>query len=252
MIALIESVGRYFVFSCRTFIDAIASFARPQETGRQFTRQLLGAFPLALIAGLALGFVVWMHLRGVLVRLGGPSAATLLPSGLSLAVVLELGPIGAGLIVAGRAGAALGAELGAMRLTEQVDALEMLGQSIGRKLIGPRVLACMLALPIITIFIDYLAIFGSFAAETFTSGMTWLSYSTACLRELRLDDAVPHTLKTIVFGFITGTAGCYHGLRAEGGSESVGTAATRGVVTATLGVLIADVVLVRLIQLLHG
>lgn len=252
MIDFIEFIGRFFLFSCRTIIDTFASFLSPRESMRQFARQLLGAFPLAIVAGLALGIIVWMHLRGVLVRLGGPSAASLLPSGLSLAVVLELGPIGAGMIVAGRAGAALGAELGAMQLTEQVDALEMLGQSVGRRLVGPRVLACTLALPIITIMIDYLAIFGSFAAETFTSGTTWLSYSTACLRELRLADVVPHTMKTVVFGYITGIAGCYHGLRAAGASESVGIAATRGVVTATLGVLLADLVLVRVIQLLHG
>jgi phospholipid/cholesterol/gamma-HCH transport system permease protein len=252
MTDLLEFAGRYFLFSCRSIIDSLASILRPRETMRQFARQLLGAFPLAVVAGLVLGIVVWMHLRGVLVRLGGPSAANLLPSGLSLAVVLELGPIGAGLIVAGRTGAALGAELGAMRLTEQVDAMAMLGQSIGRRLVGPRVLACTLALPLITVFIDYLAIFGSFAAESFTSRASWLSYSTACLRELRLADAVPHTLKTLAFGFVTGTAGCYHGLRAAGGSESVGTAATRGVVTATLGVLLADVLLVRLIQLLSG
>jgi phospholipid/cholesterol/gamma-HCH transport system permease protein len=252
MTGVFEFCGRYFLFSCRSFIDTIACLSHPIEVARQFARQLVGAFPLAVVAGLVLGVVVWMHLRGALVRIGGPSAATLLPSGLALAVVLELGPIGAGLIVAGRAGAALGAELGAMRLTEQLDALELLGQSVGRRLIGPRVLACTLALPLITVFIDYLAIFGSFAAESFTSGTSWLSYSTACLRELRLADAVPHSLKTLAFGFVTGTAGCYHGLRAAGGSESVGIAATRGVVTATLGVLVADVFLVRLIQLLPG
>lgn len=252
MNGLFEFVGGYFWFCCRSFVDAVASLFHPMETARQFSRQLLGAFPLATIAGLTLGVVVWMHLRGVLVRMGGPSAAALLPSGLTLAVVLELGPIGAGLIVAGRAGAAIGAEIGAMRLTEQIDALSMLGQSVGRRLVGPRVLACMLVLPLITVIINYLAVVGSYLAETFTSGMTWLSYSTACLSELQLSDAVPHTLKTMVFGFIIGTAGCYHGMQTTGGSEAVGTAATRGVVTATIGVLLADVFLVRLIQLLQG
>jgi phospholipid/cholesterol/gamma-HCH transport system permease protein len=249
MTALLETVGRAAVFTWHTLISTLAAAARPREVARQFGRQLLGALPLAAVAGLALGVVVWMHLRGVLVRFGGPSAVDLLPAALTLAVVLEFGPIGAGLITAGRGGASLGAELGAMRLTEQVDALEILGLSVQRTLVGPRVLACVLVQPLLTVVINYLAIAGSFVAEAMASGTSWLHYSTACLRGLRMEDVVPHTLKTLAFGFIAGVAGCYHGLAASGGSEAVGTAATRGVVTAILGVLIADVVLVRAIHL---
>lgn len=245
----IAFLGQFFLFSIRSFVGCVKAIRRPKEVVRQFARQLLGALPLAIVAGLAIGVVVWMHLRGVLERLGGSSAVDLLPSALSLAVVLEFGPIAAGLIIAGRSGASIGAELGAMKLTEQVDALEVLGLSLQRHLVGPRVLACMLLLPLITIFIDYLALAGSFAAESLTSGTTWLHYKSACLRGLRFNDMVAHTLKTLAFGFITGVAGCYHGLSATGGSEAVGTAATRGVVTAILGVLLMDVVLVRLIQL---
>lgn len=252
MTAGLEFLGRFSAFCCTTVIDCVIAVGSPRELGRQFARQLLGAAPLALVAGLALGVVVWMHFREVLVRFGGPSAVQLLPSYLALAVVIELGPIGAGLIVAGRAGAALGAELGAMTITEQVDALSVLGRPAGRQLVGPRVLACVLVLPLIAILINYLALLGSYFAEAMTSGATWLGYRQAAVQELRLGDVIPHTLKTLVFGFVTGCAGCYHGLRAQGGSESVGTAATRGVVTATLGVLLGDVVLVRLIHILSG
>lgn len=249
MSAFFESLGRFVQFVALCLIPTVAAMVQPRQVARQFGRQLLGALPLAIVAGIALGVVVWMHLRGVLVRFGGPSAADLLPSALALAVVLEFGPIGAGLIVAGHGAASLGAELGAMRLTEQIDALESFGVSIRKHLIGPRVLACMLVVPLLTLFIDYLAIASSFAAESMSSGTTWLHYRQSCLRGLRLDDIVPHTLKTLVFGYIVGVAGCYHGLAAAGGSEAVGMAATRGVVTAILGVLLADVFLVRLIQL---
>ncbi|MBX7103361.1 MAG: ABC transporter permease [Gemmataceae bacterium] len=249
MTGFLEFLGRFSAFCVRSFFDSCAAITQWRELARQFSRQLLGAAPLAIVAGLALGIVVWMHFRGVLVRFGGPSAVQLLPSYLALAVVVELGPIGAGLIVAGRAGAALGAELGAMTVSEQVDALSVLGRPIGRTLVGPRVLACVLILPLVTILIDYLALTSSFLAESMTSGTGWLSFRTAAIRELQLNDVIPHTLKTLVFGFITGCAGCYHGLRASGGSDAVGTAATRGVVTATLGVLLADVLLVRLFQL---
>src|SRR5262245_42388374 len=102
MMALLEFAGRFAVFCCHSLIDSIASFFQPRELFRQFGRQLLGASPLAIIAGLALGIVVWLHFRGVLVRFAGPSAVQIIPSALALAVVIELGPIGAGLIVAGR------------------------------------------------------------------------------------------------------------------------------------------------------
>ena len=102
---------------------------RPRLWLAQLYPILLGALPLGLTAGVAIGAVVWMHLRGALQTVGGPGAAQYLPQALALAVVLEFGPIAAGLLVAGRTGASLGAELGSMRQTEQIDALEVLGQS---------------------------------------------------------------------------------------------------------------------------
>ena len=136
-----------------------------------------------------------------------------------------------------------------MRLTEQIDALEVLGLSAMRELVGPRVLACILALPILTVFMDYLALLGSFAAEHFASGRE-LGCNTArrAWSGLRFADTLLATLKPLVFGYLVGVAGCYFGMRAEGGTEGVGRAATRGVVVATLSVLLANVVLVRLIQ----
>ena len=103
-----------------------------------------------------------MHLHSVLKRFG---AAEALPEALGLAVVLEFAPTGAGLIVAGRTGASLGAELGSMRLTEQVDALEVLGLSPWRQLVGPRILACIIALPLLTVFMATVALLGGFCAS---------------------------------------------------------------------------------------
>src|SRR5205823_13141309 len=137
----------------------------PRDLAAQLYPILLGALPLALIAGIALGLVVWMHLRGALQEVGGPGALKFLPQGLALAVVLEFAPLGAGLILAGRSGASLGAELGSMRLSEQIDALEVLGLSPMKQLVGPRVLAAILMLPLLTILMAYIAIGASFLAE---------------------------------------------------------------------------------------
>lgn len=240
------NLGRFAGFALRAL--ALAPFAvfRPRELCQQLFQVLLGALPLGGVAGLALGVVVWLHLHQVLDRFG---AAGYLPQALALAVTLEFAPTGAGLIVASRSGASLGAELGSMRLTEQIDAMEVLGLPPGRYLIGPRVLACTLALPLLTIFIAYLALAGSFAAESMGGHMRWQEYQNACLRSLRVQDVVPATLKTMVFGYLTGVAGCWFGMQAQGGTEGVGRAATRGVVWSVFLVLASNVFLVQAIHL---
>lgn len=247
-LAWIEELGYFAHFALRTLLALPAGAARLRETVRLFYRILIGALPLAVVAGLAIGLVLWLHLRDVLVRTAGQEALQYLPTALALAVLLEFAPIGAGLIVAGRTGASLGAELGAMRLTEQIDALEMLGLSTIRELIAPRVLACMLALPLLTILIAVLALAGAFGAEMAGGSLSALQYQERSFDELRLEDVVPAVLKTIVFGFSIGVAGCYFGMKAEGGTEGVGKSATRGVEVATLLVLAGNVVLVRIIQ----
>jgi phospholipid/cholesterol/gamma-HCH transport system permease protein len=221
---------------------------RPRELLIQLFHILLGALPLGTVAGLAIGVVIWLHLHRVLERFG---AQQYLPQFLALALALEFAPTGAGLIVAGRSGASLGAELGSMRLTEQIDALEVLGLSPLRLLVGPRVLACMLALPLLTVFIIYFGLVGSFTAEAVGGSMSWLQYRNECLRNLRLGDVIPATLKTVVFGYLIGVTGCYCGLQATGGTEGVGRAATRSVVASIFLVLASNVLLVPLIQLLN-
>src|SRR5947209_1697116 len=230
MLRRLESMGRFCEFAVRVLLALPIALTRPRETVAQLFQILLGALPLAMLAGAALGVVIWLHLHRVLDRFG---AAQYLPQALALAVVLEFAPSGAGLIVAGRSGASLGAELGSMRLTEQVDALEVLGISPLRMLVAPRVLACMLALPLLTMFIIYFALAGSFAAEALGGGLSWLRYQNEWLRGLRLTDVVPATLKTAVFGYLIGVTGCFFGLEAHGGTEGVGRAATRGVVVST-------------------
>jgi phospholipid/cholesterol/gamma-HCH transport system permease protein len=253
MLALLEHIGRYTHFLIRALLRVPAALVHPRELMAQLHHILLGALPLGLVAGLAVGAVVWMHLRTALEQVAGSGAVQYLPQALALAVVLEFAPIAAGLIVAGRSGASIGAELGSMRLTEQIDALEILGLSPVRVLVAPRVLACVIALPLLTVFIDYLAIFSGFLAESITGGgLSLTQYRNAVVRALTLRQALPATLKTVVFGLLIGATGCYFGMNAAGGTEGVGRAATRSVVLSIFLVLVADVALVRLIQLVTG
>ena len=242
-------VGEWTHFAVRAAVAAGLAVVRPGWWAKPLYGVLVGGLPLAVVTGLALGVVIWIHTRGVLARTGS-GAVEYLPTFLSAAVLLELAPVGAGLIVAARTGASLGAELAAMRVGEQVEALELLGVSPLRRLVGPRVLACVLAAPLLHALIAGLAIGSGYVAESVAGQTTWLKYQTAVLQELRLSEVLPAGLKTLVFGGLVGATGCFLGLTARGGSEGVGRAATDSVVASVLLVLGADVLLVGLIQVI--
>jgi len=241
---MLESWGRFVYFGGRAFVAALVTLGRPKDLLRQLYGALLGSLPLGLVAGLALGVVVWIHLHGIVER----AYIHKVPEYLALAVILEFAPLGAGLVVAGRSGASLGAELASMRLTEQIDALEVLGISPMRHLVGPRVLACMIALPLLTLYIAFIALAGGFLAEMLGGTLSATQYQVDLMRGLSQAHAVPAVLKTTVFGFLIAITGCYCGMIATGGTEGVGQAATRGVVVSTFLVLISNVFLVKLIQ----
>ena len=244
---MLALVGHWTAFALRAGLSAVAALPRAGWWLRPLHGTVVGALPLAAVTGLALGLVIWLHTRDVLARTS-PFALDYLPTFLSAAVLLELAPIGAGLIVAARTGASLGAELAAMRVGEQLDALELLGVSVVRRLIGPRVLACVLAVPLLHVTIAVVALGSGFAAEGVAGGTTALKYQAAMLRELTLADVLPAGAKTFVFGLVVGVTGCFIGVRAGGGSEGVGTAATDAVVSCSLLVLATDVFLVAAIK----
>jgi phospholipid/cholesterol/gamma-HCH transport system permease protein len=220
----------------------------PQELLRQTYKSLMGALPLAIIAGLAIGMVVWIHLRDALVNVAGPSAVAYLPQALALAVVVEFAPLCSALILAGRSGASLAAEIGSMKQTEQIDALMLLGLSPMRVLMAPRIIACVITLPILTIFTAYLAIYSGFLTESLTGSMSFSQYQNEVLRVLTLRESLPALGKTIFFGLAIGISGCFHGNETEGGTEGVGKAATKGVVSSIVSVLVLNVFLVKTIQ----
>ena len=245
LILMLERFGHFVHFAMLSIPAAAASLRRPREVLRQLNVMLIGALPLGLMAGLSLGIVVWIHLHEVV--------STVLvhnvPEYLALAVVLEFAPLGAGLVVAGRSGASLGAELSSMKHSEQIDALEVMGLSPLRQLVGPRVLACMLTLPILTVYIGAVAITGSYLAEMIGGTITSTQYQNDVWRGLAQGKFAPSTLKTMAFGFLIAVTGCYCGMNAAGGAEGIGKAATQGVVSSILLVLLANVLLVKAIQI---
>src|SRR5262249_14689116 len=154
----------------------------------------------------------WLQTRRLLVSYGLEEN---LPSILTVAVLVETGPILASLLVAGRMGAGLAAELGSMTLTEEIDARAVLGASPIPALVAPRALACALAMPLLTVLIDASAMLGGLVAELAAGSLSARAYGTRSLDFLLLADVVPATLKTAVFGLLVGLIGCWTGLNAD-------------------------------------
>lgn len=242
----LEEFGRFVDFSARVAWEIPgALLRRPGEALRQFERVAWGSLAIVLAAGGSVGLVTWLQTRRQLVAY---EMEANLPSVLAVVVLVETGPMLASLLVGGRMGAGLAAELGSMSLTEELDARDVLGAPTLPTLVAPRAIACAAAVPLLTILLDAAAMLGGLAAELAAGTLSPEVFGARALDLLQLSDVVPSTLKTGVYGFLIGLVGCWTGLRAERSTEAVGQAATRGVVLAMLSVFAANVAMVPAIQ----
>jgi len=199
--------------------------------------------PIVGVTGFIIGLVMTMQLQPVLQRFG---AEAFLPGSIGITIVRELGPVITALIFAGRVSSGIGAELGSMRVTEQIDAMEVSGVNPFRFLVVTRVFATTFILPILTVYVIFIALFGGYIAVVLVQNMTWQYYVDRVVFAVEFADAVPGVMKTFVFGFIVGIVGAYLGYNAKNGTEGVGRASTTSVVIASLLILIFDMILVKL------
>src|SRR5712692_7550062 len=222
-------------------------FRRPFE-GDQFRRQLaeVGAksLPLVVASGFALGAVLTMHTRSTLVTFG---ATAWIPTVQALAFFLEIGPLVTALLVAGRVGSGIGAVLSNMRATEQIDAIESLSVDSFKFLVVPRIVACTLALPILTLFMDFSGLLGGFLSEYAASRLSLQLYIFRAFSAFAWSNFWPPTVKTCVFGFIIGTVSSFFGYTTNEGAQGVGRAATSSVVISSLLIILLDVLLIKVI-----
>jgi phospholipid/cholesterol/gamma-HCH transport system permease protein len=244
VITLLTAAGEFSLFALRAFREALLPPFEFRETIRQIYELGFRSAPLIAVSGLAVGVVLSMHTRASLERFG---AESMIPAGLAIALVRETGPLTAGLLLSGRIGAGIGAELGAMRVTEQIDALEATAVDSFRYLVVTRVVACVVALPILTTLMNFAGMMGGYLAESVATGMTLDLYFTRAFSLIDLSDYVPGTMKTMAFGFIIATVSSYLGFNTESGTEGVGRASTLSVVMSSVTIIVANVVLVRMI-----
>ena len=241
---LLVTSGEISLFALKAAREAVTPPFELRETVRQIYEVGVRSAPLIAVSGLAVGVVLSMHTRASLERFG---AESMIPAGLAIALVRETGPLTAGLLLSGRIGAGIGAELGAMRVTEQIDALEASAVDAFRYLVVTRVLACVIALPILTTIMNFSGMLGGFLAETTATGMSLSLYFNRAFTLIEMTDYVPATVKTMVFGFIIATVSSYLGFTTSSGTEGVGRASTHAVVLSSILIIISNVVLVRLI-----
>jgi phospholipid/cholesterol/gamma-HCH transport system permease protein len=238
------TTGEFSLFGLRAIRDLFRPPYEFRETARQVFDLGLRSAPLIAVSGVAVGIVLSMHTRASLERFG---AESMIPAGLALALVRETGPLTAALLLSGRIGAGIGAELGAMRVTEQIDALEASAVDSFKYLVVTRTVACIIALPILTTVMNFCGMLGGFIAEHAATGMSLRLYFDKSFSLIDVADYVPATVKTMVFGYIIAVTSSYLGFTTSRGTEGVGRASTRAVVLSSILIIVTNVLLVRII-----
>lgn len=198
------------------------------------------------LTGFILGFVLTLQSQPTMKQFG---AVSFIPGMVSISVIREIGPVIVGLICAGKISSSIGAELGSMNVTEQIDAMVVSGANPMQYLVVTRILACTIMIPLLTIFADVIALFGGFTASNLGGDMSPALYFYKATSVLEFSDIVPSLIKSIFFGFAIGFVGCYKGFHSNRGTESVGLAANSAVVTSSVWIIIIDAIVVQITNL---
>jgi phospholipid/cholesterol/gamma-HCH transport system permease protein len=249
VVSFLDYMGNMSIF----FVEACRSLVFPpwffRETIAQMYHLGVKSLALVLVAAFSLGMVLAMQGLKVLSWFG---AANYIATLVAMSMVRELGPIIAGIMVAARGGAGIGAELGSMRVTSQIDALTVSAVNPLKYLVVTRILACILILPLLTVFANIIGILGGMVVGITQAGMTATTYYYLTMKFLELKDVLPGIAKTMVFGLIIGTVSCYHGFNTQKGTFGVGQSTKVAVVVSVLFILISDVFLTKLTILIWG
>lgn len=239
-------VGSLFKFAVRFFKEA---FMPPYELG-EFLKQsfLIGnkSLPLVGVTAFIMGLVFTMQSRPTLAKFG---ATSWLPAMVAVAMIREIAPVITALICAGKVGSGIGAELASMRVTEQIDAMEVAGNRPFKYLVVTKIFAAILMVPLLAIFADGISLIGSFIGVNLDGHTSFQVFFSHIFHKLDFVDVFPAFIKTFFFGFAIGLVSCYKGYYADHGTEGVGRAANSAVVIASLTIFIIDMMAVQIANL---
>ena len=244
----LKETGEVSAFASRFFKEVF----RPRYEISEFIRQcfVIGykSFPLIGLTGFIMGLVLTIQLRPSLIAYGVESQ---LPAMVGIAIVREIGPVITALIFAGKIGSSIGAELGSMKVTEQIDAMEVSGTNPYKYLVVTRVLACILMLPVLVMLGDAISLFGSYIGVNIRGVTSFHLFYTQVFDTLAFGDVLPAFVKSFFFGFAVGIIGCYKGYYSAKGTEGVGQSANSAVVLSSIVIFIIDLVAVQITDLLN-
>ncbi len=243
---LLVDIATFWLFVMRFFKEMFQPPFEVNETLKQ--SYLIGYKSLTLvgITGFIMGLVLTIQSRPTLAEFG---AESWLPAMISVSIVREIGPVITALICAGKVGSGIGAELASMRVTEQIDAMEVSGTNPFKYIIVTRVLATTFMLPILTIFNDVISMLGSFAGVNIKGDVSFYLYFSQAFAQLSFTDVFPSLIKTVFFGLSIGLIACYKGYNSNKGTEGVGQAANSSVVVTSLMVFVIDIIAVQITSL---
>jgi phospholipid/cholesterol/gamma-HCH transport system permease protein len=239
-LGFLAATGRLVGFALIGLAGAFSPPFYPRLIFRQVVYMGYYSLPVVGLTAIFTGMVLALQSYTGFARFNAESAVATV---VVLSVTRELGPVIAGLMVAGRVGAAMAAEIGTMRVTDQIDALTTLSTDPFRYLVLPRLLAGLITLPLLVVVADIIGVFGGYIVGTVKLGFNPASYLTQTETYLETMDVVSGLVKAAVFGFIIALMGCYHGYHSRGGAEGVGQATTHAVVSASILILVANYML---------
>jgi phospholipid/cholesterol/gamma-HCH transport system permease protein len=239
----LESVGRFALFAFRAVVIGLQPPYYPRLMLKQMVEIGYYSLPVVGMTAIFTGMVLALQTYTGFARF---NAETAIPNVVVISICRELGPVLAGLMVAGRIGAAMAAELGTMRVTEQIDALTTLSTNPFRYLIAPRLIAGLTMLPLLVAVADVIGVFGGYLVSIYKLGFNPGTYLKNTVDFVEFLDVFSGLVKAGVFGFIIALMGCYHGFHSHGGAQGVGKATTNAVVTASILILIANYIVTEL------
>lgn len=242
-LSFLEAAGKLTLFA----LNGISHCFRPPVYPRLIGRQMLDigyySLPVVGLTTLFAGMVLALQSYTGFARFSAEGA---IPNVVVLSITRELGPVLAGLMIAGRIGAAMAAELGTMRVTEQIDALETLSTNPFKYLVAPRLIAGATMMPLLVLVGDIIGVFGGYLVSVYKLGFNQITYIQNTWNFLEFQDVASGLVKAAVFGLLVALMGCYHGYHSRGGAQGVGTATTNAVVSASILILIANYMITEL------
>lgn len=241
--SLIQFAGGFYNLTREVFQELFRPPYYPRLVLDQIFFIGVKSFLLVCVTGLATGSVMALQFGFGLAKFGG---TLYVPKITSLSILREMGPVFTSLLVAGRIGSGIAAEVASMKVTQQIDAIRALGTSPVKKIVIPRLLACMIALPILTLFADYIGLWGAMVICKTELGIGQSFFLAKMLETVKSADLFTGMLKTIVFAFFIGITACWRGFNTEGGTEGVGDSTTWVVVTSSIFILVSDFFLTKL------